>query len=138
MYFEKMSRATEGHVHGVAVALGNSRFERKVHYAHNGGSNLVLVSLAKYRRSLRIAHASDRSRKNAPKVFNGLFPGAQQITLGAVPELRYTPVWSMATPPTLEDRFLELHHDRVISKEECAEFVRHSPETSRYLVYLIN
>ena len=74
------------------------------------------------RRKVQKILASDRSRKNAPKVFNRLFPGAQQITLGAVLELRYTPVWSMATPPTLEDMVLELYHDRVISKEECAEF----------------
>jgi hypothetical protein len=66
---------------------------------------------------------SDRTRKQAPKVFKQLFPSAQQTTLGAVFELRYTPVWSMATPPTLEDMFLELYHDRVITKEECSEFV---------------
>jgi hypothetical protein len=71
--------------------------------------------------------ASDRSRKNAPKVFYALFPGASQITLGAVLELRYPSIWSMAIPPTLEDMFLELYRDKAITKEEykaqCSEFV---------------
>ena len=67
--------------------------------------------------------ASDRSRKNAPKVFYAQFPGASQITLGAVLELRYPSIWSMAIPPTLEDMFLDLYHDRVLTKEECSAFV---------------
>ena len=51
-----------------------------------------------------------------------LFPGASQVTLGAVVlELRYPSIWSMAIPPTLEDMFSELYRDKAITKEEYLE-----------------
>ena len=98
--------------------------------------------------------ASDRSRKNAPKVFYALFPGASQITLGAVLELRYTPasygaaistdscasgvsyqriigppnalanIWSQPTKPTLEDLFLELYDEQIINYSELIDCIK--------------
>ena len=98
--------------------------------------------------------ASDRSRKNAPKVFYALFPGASQVTLGAVLELRYTPasygaaistdscasgvsyqtiigppnalanIWSQPTKPTLEDLFLELYDEQIINYSELIDCIK--------------
>ena len=95
---------------------------------------------------------SDRTRKQAPKVFKQLFPSAQQTRLGAVFELRYTPVsygaaistdscasgvsyrrligppnplsntWS--TKPTLEDLFFELYDEQIINYSELIDCIK--------------
>ena len=68
-----------------------------------------------------IVEAERKSNKRAIQVFGQLFPSAQRIFMRAVSELRHPSIWSMATPPTLEDMFLELYHDKVITKEEYLE-----------------
>ena len=97
---------------------------------------------------------SDRTRKQAPKVFKQLFPSAQQTRLGAVLELRYTPasygaaistdscasgvsyqtiigppnalanIWSQPTKPTLEDLFLELYDEQIINYSELIDCIK--------------
>jgi hypothetical protein len=58
------------------------------------------------------------SNKQAIKVFKQHFPRASSITLRAVSSVFLPSIWSMPTPPTLEDMFLELYCDKVITKEE--------------------
>ena len=80
------------------------------------------------RAKVPIVDDNDRaSGKAATKVFYQLFPGASKITLGAVGEARPTksstklvlePPTTRAKPPTLDDLFVELYMDELISYNE--------------------
>ena len=85
---------------------------------------------------------SDRARKAAPRLFYALFPGASRITLGAIVRVHsysgqrhptsaklaksvIEHPTTRATPPTLDDLFLELYMDELISYHELLRSTVH-------------
>ena len=81
------------------------------------------------RAKVPVVDDTDRSSgKAATKVFYQLFPGASKITLGAVSEARLSKsstkvvepldLTTRSTPPTLDDLFVELYMDELISYHE--------------------
>ena len=91
----------------ISTAAGTDR-----HYvAYLAAGGYVIDNEA--RSKVPVVDDSERiSNKHAIKVFKQLFPRASGITLRAVSSVSLPSIWSMSTPPTLEDMFLELYnHD---------------------------
>ena len=77
-----------------------------------------------------IVEAERKSNKRAIQVFEQLFPSAQRIFMKAVSELRkrvrvrtfpLEPVTTRSKPPTLDDLFVELYMDDLISHQELLD-----------------
>ena len=98
----------------ISTAAGTDR-----HYvAYLAAGGYVIDNEA--RSKVPVVDDSERdSNKHAVKVFKQLFPRASLsgITLRAVSSVSLPSIWSMSTPPTLEDMFLELYnHERGVSR----------------------